>query len=150
MINKIISITCILSLFFSQVALAGDVKPKGTVLTEESYVFTIDEATRLLKRVEELEAKEAELLKYKELEAVRLKQIDLYKINLDYSQMQNARYQNLMNINQNLIDKYNRRNEMQQWENFGYLVLGISLTIGAFFAADAITDHMESNWNRSY
>lgn len=143
--SKIISLVCIFSLFLSQVALAGDVKPKGTVLAEDSYVFTIDEATRLLKRVEELEAKELELLKYKELEAVRLKQIDLYKLNLDYSQMQNDRYQNLININQDLLDKYNKRDNMQDWENVGFLVLGITLTVGAFLAADAITDHMETN-----
>ena len=143
--SKLMSVICIFSMFFSNIAIAGDIKPKGTVLEEESYVFTIDEATRLLKRIEELEAKEKELTKYKELESLRLQQVDLYKLNLDYSQAQNQRYMNLLNTNQDLLDKYNRRDQLQTWENVGFLALGITLTIGAFLAADAITDHMETN-----
>ena len=141
----IIAYVCIFSLALPNAAIAGDIKPKGAVLEEESYVFTIDEATRLLKRVEELEAKEKELIKYKELEVLRVRQIDLYKINLDYSQAQNQRYINLLDVNQDLLDKYNKRDRYQTWENVGFLALGITLTIGAFLAADAITDHMERN-----
>ena len=135
---------CILNLIVPNAAFAGDIMPQGTVLPQESYVFTIDEATRLLKRIEELEAKETELNKYKQLEALRLKQIDLYKINLDYSQAQVDRYAGLLDTNTDLIQRYQKRNEIQHWENFGYLALGITLTVGAFLAADAVTDHMES------
>lgn len=135
---------CTVLLVFPQAALAGDIVPKGTVLEQESYVFTIDEATRLLKRIEELEAKEKELEGYVKLESLRLQQIDLYKVNLEYSQSQNLRYMNLLNTNQDLLDKYNKRDQLQTWENMGFLALGITLTIGAFLAADAITDHMES------
>ncbi len=143
--SKVTVFVCIFTLVVPSFAFAGDIKPKGTVLEAESYVFTIDEATRLLKRIEELEAKEKELIRYKELETLRLQQIDLYKINLDYSQSQNQRYINLLDTNQDLLDKYNRRDRLQTWENVGFLALGITLTIGAFLAADAITDHMETN-----
>ena len=115
------------------------------MLTEKSYVFTIDEATRLLKRLEELETKEKQLNSYVKLESLRLKQIDLYKINLDYSQGQNLRYIGLINTQGDLLEKYNKRDRLQTWENFGYLALGITLTIGAFFATDAIIDSMERN-----
>ena len=40
---------------------AGDVIKAGTTLEEDSYVFTIEEATNLLQRIEELEVKEKEL-----------------------------------------------------------------------------------------
>ena len=143
--SKVTVFVCIFTLVIPSFAFAGDIKPKVTVLEAESYVFTIDEATRLLKRIEELEAKEKELIRYKELETLRLQQIDLYKINLDYSQSQNQRYINLLDTNQDLLDKYNRRDRLQTWENVGFLALGITLTIGAFLAADAITDHMETN-----
>jgi len=139
------ALICIFALIFSNIAIAGDIKPEGTVLAQESYVFTIEEATRLLKRIEELEAKEIELNKYKSLESLRLKQIDLYKLNLDYSQAQNTRYIGLIGTQGDLLEKYNKRDRLQTWENFGYLTLGIALTIGAFFAADAITDSMERN-----
>ena len=143
--NNFICIFMSIALCLPGVSYAGDVRPKGTVLTEESYVFTLDEATRLLKRMEELEAKELELKKYKELESVRLDQINLYKINIDLYKSQNDRYIGLLNTNQDLIDRYNRRDNLQTWENIGFLALGITLTIGAFFAADAITDSMERN-----
>jgi hypothetical protein len=139
------ALICIFALIFPSVAMAGDIKPEGHVLTEKSYVFTIDEATRLLKRLEELEAKEKQLNSYVKLESLRLKQIDLYKINLDYSQGQNLRYIGLINTQGDLLEKYNKRDRLQTWENFGYLALGITLTIGAFFATDAIIDSMERN-----
>lgn len=139
------ALICIIALIFPSVAMAGDIKPEGHVLTEKSYVFTIDEATRLLKRIEELEAKEKQLNSYVRLEGLRLKQIDLYKINLDYSQSQNTRYLGLINTQGELLDKYNKRDRLQTWENLGYLALGITLTIGVFFATDAIIDSMERN-----
>lgn len=125
-------------------AYAGEVMPEGTTLTEESYVFTIEEATELMQRLDDLEVKEKELEQYRELEEVRLQQIDLFKINLDYSQQQIDRYMAINDMNQDLIDRYNKRDRLQTWENIGFLALGMSLTVGAFLAADAITDHMET------
>ena len=143
-VNNILTIAiCVFAILFSGTAMAGDIKPKGTVLSEDSYVFSIEEATKLKNRIKELEAKEAELVKYKSLESLRLKQIDLYKINLDYSQAQNQRLYGLLNTQDDLIGRYNKRNSYAQWEKFGYLTLGIALTVGAFFAADTITDQME-------
>lgn len=138
-------LVCIISLILPNVAIAGDIMPEGTVLKKKSYVFTIDEATRLLKRVEELESKEKELKSYVKLEHLRLQQIDIFKVNLDYSQAQNTRYLGLISTQSDLLDKYNKRDRLQTWENFGYLALGITLTIGAFFATDAIIDGMERN-----
>lgn len=124
---------------------AGEVMPEGTTLTEDSYVFTIEEATELMQRIDDLETKEKELEQYRELEEVRLQQIDLFKINLDYSQQQIDRYMTINDMNQDLIDRYNKRDRLQTWENIGFLALGMGLTVGAFLAADAITDHMETN-----
>tara|TARA_B100000131_G_C18116347_1_gene611420 strand:+ start:1415 stop:1873 length:459 start_codon:yes stop_codon:yes gene_type:complete len=124
---------------------AGDVMPEGTVLTEESYVFTIDEATRLLQRVEELEAKEEKLNLYLELDLVRTQQLDLYRSSLDLSRQQINYYVDLQSIDQGLIDRYNRRARFQTLENVGFLTLGIALTFGAFLATDSINDHMRTN-----
>ena len=124
---------------------AGDVIKAGTTLEEDSYVFTIEEATNLLQRIEELEVKEKELNKYKELEILRVQQVDLYKINLDYSQSQIDRYISLNQMNQDLIDRYHSRDRLQTWENIGFLSLGVAITVAAFMGADAITDDMEAH-----
>jgi len=132
-------------IFYPSTSWAGDIVKAGTTLQEDSYVFTIEEATNLLQRIEELEAKELELNKYKELEVLRVQQVDLYKLNLDYSQSQIDRYMNLNQMNQDLIDRYNKRDRLQTWENIGFLSLGVAITVAAFMGADAITDNMEAN-----
>ena len=145
LVNQVMAALITVSIIFTpNICWAGDVVPAGTELTEESYVFTIEEATALLARVEELEAKELELQRYIELEALRVQQVDLYRLNLDYSKTQIDRYIHLNEINQDLLDRYNKRDRLQTLENIGFLALGMALTVGAFVAADAITDQMEA------
>ena len=50
------------SLLFSNVCLAGEIVESGTTLSEDSYVFSIEEATLLMERISELEEMEGELL----------------------------------------------------------------------------------------
>ena len=145
-LKQLVTLAIVTSIIFAPtISWAGDIVPAGTELTEDSYVFTIEEATNLLNRIEELEAKEVELTKYVELESLRLHQIDLYKLNMDYSRTQIDRYMQLNQTNQDLIDRYNKRDRLQTWENIGFLALGMTLTVGAFLAADAITDQMEAS-----
>ena len=144
---KAITLSLIISFLIlpPKIAIAGDIVPAGTTLEEESYVFTIDEATRLLQRVEELEVKEKKLEQYILLDSVRTQQIDLYQYNLSLTRSQLDSYIKMQAIDQDLLDRYNKRNRFQTLENVGFLALGISLTIGAFLAADSVTDHMETN-----
>lgn len=145
-LNKALALFVIALMFVvPTVALAGDVVPAGTTLEVDSYVFTIEEATNLLQRVEELEVKEVELIRYKDLEILRVRQIDLYKLNLDYSQSQVDRYAHLVELDQVIIDKYNRRDRFQTLENIGFLALGAAIVVTAFMGADAITDQMIAN-----
>ena len=143
--NQLMALIITTSIIFTpSISWAGDIVSAGTELTEDSYVFTVEEATNLLLRIEELEVKEKELERYIKLEALRVQQADLYRLNLDYSSAQIDRYIHLNTINQDLIDRYNKRDRLQTWENIGFLALGISLTVVAFVGADAITDQMES------
>jgi len=119
---------------------AGDVMPAGTTLEVESYVFTIEEATGLLGRIEELEIKEKELEQYIALDAIRTQQIDLYRINMDSTREQLSYYIELTNTHQNLIDRYNRRNRFNTWENAGFFVLGMGMSYGSFMIADSIAN----------
>ena len=146
MIKKIIAIL-LMCVFLGNptIAVAGDIVAAGTTLESDSYVFTIEEATNLLQRIEELEVKEQELEQYTALDSIRTQQIDLYKINLDYTRSQLTYYIEIESLNQDLISRYNKRSRFHTLENIGFMTLGIGLTIGAFLAADSITDHMETN-----
>jgi hypothetical protein len=121
-------------------ARAGDVMPAGTVLESESYVFTIEEATALLSRVEELEVKEMELERYIALDEIRTQQIDLYKINIDSTREQLSYHIELAVTHQELINHYNRRNRFNTWENAGFFVLGMGMSYGSFMIADSIAN----------
>jgi hypothetical protein len=134
-----------LSLFFpAGNAYAGDILPAGTILEQESYVFTIEEATGLKNQIEGLEKNLAsltlELAKYKELETVRSQQIDFYKLNEGYYQLQISGYKELQLLDRDLLNKYRKRDKLQTLENIGFLSLGIGLTIGSFLLADSATD----------
>lgn len=148
-LRTILSFMISFSLIFSSTAFAGDIMPEGTVLSEDSYVFTIEEATALMQRVQELEAKEAELERYKELEEVRLSQIDLFKLNEDFYTLQIERYQQLDYTNQQLIQRYQRRDKLQTIENVGFFVLGMAITFGSISAANAIVSN-QSNFQASF
>lgn len=129
-----------LSLMVSAPVFAGDVMPKGSVLEQESYVFTVDEATRLLQRVEELEIKEKELDRYVSLDKIKTEQIDLYRLNIDHTRDQLSYYISLTDTHQNLIDRYNRRNRFNTLENAGFFILGMGLSYGSFMVADSIAN----------
>jgi len=144
-IRLILSSIISFSLIFSNIALAGDIMPQGTVLEEDSYVFTVEEATALMRRVQELEEKELELEKYKELEAVRQSQIDLFTVNEEFYTLQIDRYKQLDITNQALIDRYQRRDRFQGIENAGFFVLGMAITFGSIAAANAIVANQSNN-----
>lgn len=118
--------------------------PAGTVLGQESYVFTVGEATALKAQIEGLErdlaASTLELDKYKELEAIRLQQLDVYILSEGFYLQQIDGYKELQALDRGLLDKYRKRDRLQTIENVGFLSLGIVLTIGSFLLADATTD----------
>ena len=125
--------------------LAGDVMPSGTVLEEDSYVFTIEEATELLRRVEELEKKEEQLNYYLELEPIHEQKFTLYQSNIDLYKFQVTEYQHILNISQLEIDRLHKRQKWRWLENYGMLFIGVAITTSSFLIADAVTDHMQEN-----
>ena len=141
---KIFYIT--LSLLFTiNHSYAGDIMPAGTVLENESYVFTVDEAKELLKRIEELEIKEEKLNYYLELEPIREEKYRLNTANIDLYKFQITEYQSIVSMNRIEIDRLHKREKWRWLENYGMLFLGVAITTGSFMAADAVSDHMRSN-----
>jgi len=145
-LNYLFSLIICFNLIFIPAANAGEIVAAGETLTEESYVFTVEEATSLMQRIQELEAKEAELVKYKELEEVRLKQIDLYKLNEEFYITQIDRYKQIDLTNQDLISKYQKRDKLNGLEKAGYFILGVGLSFGAISAANAIVANQHATF----
>ena len=130
-----------LFLFQTNYAFAGDIMPAGTVLDEESYVFTIEAAKRLQDRLFELEKKEKLLIEYEKLEELYSKKILLYEDNI---KILNRKSDNLDQIifaleNQNKeLDKKVKYNDLENSLIIGGTVI---TTVLAFIAVDYINDN---------
>lgn len=130
-----------LFLFQINSAFAGDEMPAGSVLKQDSYVFTIESAKRLQDRLAELEKKEKLLLQYEKLEELYSKKILLYEDNMV---ILNKKTENLDSIiislenqNENLIKKV-KYNDLEN----GLIIAGsVVTTILAFIAVDYINDN---------
>lgn len=144
MMNKILKIMLVLSLLISP-AYAGEPMAAGTVLEEDSYVFTIEEAQNLLLRIEELEKKEDQLEEYKNLTFNLEEQIKLQKFTIELKDLQINEYNNLKVLTDDRLRKIEKREKAAKLERWGFLALGVGLTAGSILVADKIDDFAESN-----
>jgi hypothetical protein len=119
---------------------AGDIMPKDTVLEEESYVFSIEEASGLLRRIEELEVKEKQLEYYIQLDSITKQKIRLHESNVDLFNYQISEYDRIIQLNSSEINRLHKRARFSELEKFGMLVLGMALTTTGFIVVDQITD----------
>jgi hypothetical protein len=137
------SLVCFLSVIFmvsSSQVFAGDIMPKDTVLEEESYVFSIEEASGLLRRIEELEVKEKQLEYYIQLDSITKQKIRLHESNVDLFNYQISEYDRIIQLNSSEINRLHKRARFSELEKFGMLVLGMALTTTGFIVVDQITD----------
>lgn len=141
---------CLMSLIMMiivQPAYAGDVLKAGTVLTKDSYVFSIEEAQELKITIEELEFKENKYLaiieQHKELSKVSDEKHQAYIDLISIKSEQLNEYENLHNLDIERIKSLEKYDKISSLEKFGFLGLGIGATIGAILIADKIDDVIE-------
>jgi len=130
-------------------AFAGERVPAGTVVEEESYVFTVDEAGELMQTIEELEAKVAqqeELLElHEELDTVNEdQQVELEGL-LEIREEQVIAYEEWQEADAARIKALERQRRAAQWERWGFFALGIVVTSGAIIVADQLDDRVIEN-----
>ncbi len=131
--------------FLTSVAQAGEVMQAGTVLTEDSYVFTIDEAQQLRKRMEELENKESQLDVLKTLDEVNKQKITLYEETISLKNLEISEYKKILTSNDEYIDKLNKRVKNSKSMNYIAFGGGFSLALFSIIIADKIDDNIIDN-----
>lgn len=132
-------------LVLSHLTFASEILEKGSVLKEDSYVFSIEEAESLKSRIIELEKKEKELEEYKKLNINLEKQIDIYKINENLYSFRKDNYDLIIKDYKEINDIYRKRSNFNGLENSGYFFLGVALTIGSIYLADHIVSDITNN-----
>lgn len=130
-------------LFLFQIndAIAGDIKPAGTVLDKESYVFTIEAAKRLQDRLFELEKKEKLLIEYEKLEELYSKKILLYEDNIKILNRKSDNLDQIILALENQNKELNKKVRYNDLEN-GLIIGGtVITTVLTFIAVDYINDN---------
>lgn len=130
-------------------AYAGEEMEAGTVLTEDSYVFTLEEAERLKERMEELEGKEVDLAEaqeeieaYKELDQNQKNQIEIYQINEELYQKKETELGKIIAIQDQSMTQYQKKEKWNRVENAALFAGGVAVTVAVFIIIDEISDNV--------
>jgi hypothetical protein len=147
-IGKVLSVIAVVMLVAFP-AHAGKRLPEGTVLAEESYVFTVDEATELMQTIESLEAKVAQqeetIVLHKELDEVNEEQEVELEVLLEIRHEQITAYEEWVVADAARIKALERQKRITQLERWGFLAIGVVVTGGAIIVADRLDDRVLEN-----
>lgn len=129
-------------------AYAGENMKAGEKLSEDSYVFSIPEATNLMNRLSELE-QEVERQKliideYKILDQIQQQKAFNFVDLLETKELQISEYEKLHTLDTNRIKQLNRQVNASKFEKWAFMGVGIGITVGAILVADKIDDGIES------
>lgn len=130
-------------------AYAGERLPAGTVLSEESYVFSIEEANKMKILIEslekELDKKNKVIEQYKELDAVQQEQFELQNNTIFLLEERITKHKAWHEVDAKRIKSLEKRDKFSQVEKWGLFTGGVAITVAAILVADKIDDHLENN-----
>lgn len=129
-------------------AYAGDYKKSGTTLTEDSYVFTVEEATDLMNKMsaleQELEKQNQIIEQYKLLDQIQEEEDLTFTELMNVKDLQLSQYKQLHTLDTDRIKQLNRQVNSSKFEKWFFMGLGAGVTIGSILIADKIDDNIES------
>ena len=130
------------------VSFAGDVMPAGTILTKDSYVFSIDEAERLKIRLDELEQqvkKQDELItQYQDLDEVHQQKEQVFDATIKIDEATIEEYERLHKLDTARVDKLEREQKFSSVERAGAFTLGVAVTIGSIMLANSVNNGLRN------
>jgi len=135
-------ISIFLATIFS-IANAGDEMKTGSILKQDSYVFSIEEAEKLKIKIEDLEKKEKLLEQFKILDDLKTQQFLLLENSIEIKDSQIELYKKIIlekNEEISLIKKTKNKQFLNGMSIFG---AGILMTGLSIYAADQLDDSIE-------
>ena len=125
------------SLFVS-LSFGSEMLEKGSVLKEDSIVFTIEESERLKARILELEKKEKDLKIYKDLYSLESDKCVVLSNTVDLYKIKEKNYIEINNEYRSIIDSKNKQLKINKYENIGFFALGAATIVGSFYMTSSI------------
>lgn len=139
----LISTPICFSLIFSPAVFASESMEAGSVLPQDSIVFSLDEADDLRKRIEELEAAERKKDLLDDLVLIQEQEKDTLKELLEIKQGQVDQWKEFSILHEERVKRLERKDKIKRLENAGWFILGIGVAGGAIVLGDKIGDTME-------
>lgn len=122
-------------ILITSLAFGSEKVSKGVVLSEDSYVFSLDEAEALKEKIQRLENIEKQFILYKELSHEIDSKNELLLENIEYYKVYSGNLEKMNDNNQLIIDKYMRKENLNNFRLFGYFAAGLGLAFGSVYAA---------------
>jgi len=124
----------------------------GTIIENDSVVFSVDEAQELRKEILELEdmiSKGEQLVsELRKLDSNNRKQIDSYLEIIDLKDRQITSYRSTIELDRDRVVRLEKRERGHKVEKWVFLGVGIGITIGSLLIADKIDDYVETPQNQ--
>ena len=131
------------SLIFSPIANSAELMSKGSVLKQESMVFSVEEADALRVRIEGLELTERKMMAMEDLIIIQKQELVVTNDMLKIKSSQVNEWRDLSDLHLKRLDKMERREKISSLENIGWFILGVTISGGAIYLGDKIGDNME-------
>lgn len=153
--KKIFNILKILLLNFVIIttSFAGNYMESGTTLTENSYVFNIEEANDLMNRLyyleQENENQKKLLEEYKKLDQTQINNNDNLSELIKIKELQLSEYKEIHQIDVNRIKQLSRQKDSSVIKDLAFLGLGFSIGLGSILIADKVDDNIEYSKNNN-
>lgn len=129
-------------------AVGSEMMTEGTVLSEDSYVFSLDEAQELRMQIIELESSvaslEGQISEYKALDENLTAQNSGLEDIIDIKELQVLEYKKLHEADSYRLRRLERRSEAAKFERWGFFCVGVGLALGSILIADKVDDSLES------
>lgn len=120
------------------ICFGSEIMSEGEVLTEDSVVFSVDEAEKLKSRILELEKKEKDLEVYKDLYSLEQDKCEVYSESIDLFKIKEKTYLEMNEEYKSIIAQKERRLRLNGYENVGYFALGAVTIVGSFYMTSSI------------
>ena len=124
--------------FFVGMSFGSEMLEKGSVLKEDSIVFTIEESERLKARILELEKKEKDLEVYKELYLLESDKCSVVSETVDLYKIKEKNYIEINSEYRSIIESKNKQLKINKYENIGFFALGAVTVISSFYMTSSI------------
>jgi len=123
---------------FMSSSLASEQMSEGDILSQDSIVFSLEEAESLKGRILELEESERQLQIYKDLYTLEESKSALLEDSVEVYKLKENNYSSIIDNYEKIIEEKDSQLKYKKLENTSYFLLGATTIIGSFYLTNSV------------